>query len=316
MEKRKKKSVLDFGRMKELKEKVAAIVVYDAHTAARAEEAGVDWLLAPGDSVEMSIYGESGTISCTMDKCIAHAKACLKGAPNVFRVGDMPFGSYQYETEGAVRNAVRFYKEAFVDAIKLEGGVRVAKYIRAIVNAGMSVMGHIGLTPQSSGQLGGYKVQGATAESALKVIEDALAVEEAGAFALLVEAVPPEVTEIIANMLKIPVYSIGAGPHCDGQLLLEIDLLGRGTVFSPKFCKKYAYQAIKTLEARIAKKSDLYDAMVKPTIDLSDIIEEAFAQYIKEVKEGVFPDINEHCYKMKEGEFEKLQELLKEKSEN
>lgn len=290
----KKKTIFDFKTMKEVGEKAAAVVVYDAHTAQRAEEAGIEWILA-GDSVGMSIYGYKSTVPVTMEQTILHAKADRVGAPNTFLVGDMPFGSYQLTVEEAAANAIRFYKEADVDAIKLEGGVRVAKYIRAIVDAGMSVMGHIGLTPQSSGQLGGYKVQGATAESALKVIEDALAVEKAGAFALLVEAVPPEVTEIIAKNLKIPVYSIGAGPYCDGQLLLEIDLLGRGTVFSPKFCKKYAEEAVKAILNEGGK------------LDLSDIIKKSFELYIWEVKSKLFPDPEKHCYKMRdEVDFEKL----------
>ncbi len=306
MENKKKKTVLDFQKMKG-KEKAAAIVCYDAHTAQRAEETGVDWILA-GDSVGMSIYGYPSTVPVTMEQTILHAQADRIGAPNTFLVGDMPFGSYQLSVDDAVKNAVRFYKEAGVDAIKLEGGVRVAEYIRAIVNAGINVMGHIGLTPQSSGQLGGFKVQGATCESAIKVIEDALAVEKAGAFALLVEAVPPEVTNIISLMLKIPVYSIGAGPHCDGQLLLEIDLLGRGTVFSPKFCKKYGAEAI----AELLKNPKIEIKPNEDRFDLSNIIRWAFQLYVKEVKTGAFPDIETHCYKMVEGEYEKLKICLKQ----
>jgi len=201
-----------------------------------------------GDSVGMSIYGYSDTIPVTMNQMIYHAQAVRRGAPNTFVIGDMPFGSYQTDEKDAVLNAMRFYKEALVDAIKLEGGIKVVKQIRVIVDAGMNVMGHIGLTPQSSGQMGGFKAQGRTAESAEKLIKDTRAVEKAGAFALLVEAVPPEVTEIIAKKLGILVLSIGAGPLCDGQLLLDIDLLGRGRVFTPKFVKVFVPQAIETLQ--------------------------------------------------------------------
>lgn len=238
----KKKSILDFQAMKKRGEKIAYLVTYDWPNARFAQEAGMDMLLV-GDSVGMSIYGYPSTVPVTMEQMIYHSEAVRRGAPNTFVIGDMPFGSYQTDERDAVLNAVRFYKEAGSDAIKLEGGCRVAKQIKAIVNAGMNVMGHIGLTPQSSGQLGGFKVQGATAESALEIIKDARAVENAGAFALLVEAVPPEVTEIMANWLVIPVISIGAGPLCDGQLLLDIDLLGKSKVFTPKFVKDYADQA-------------------------------------------------------------------------
>lgn len=294
-----KKTILDFQKMKEAGEKIAYLVTYDFHTAQRAEEAGMEMLLV-GDSVGMSIYGYNSTVPVSMDQVVRHAEAVRRGAPNVFIVGDMPFGSYQTDENDAVLNAIRFYKEAEVDAIKLEGGVRVAKQIKAIVDAGMNVMGHIGLTPQSSGQLGGFKAQGRTAESAMKVIEDALAVEKAGAFALLVEAVPPEVTEIIAQKLKIPILSIGAGPLCDGQLLLDIDLLGRGTIFSPKFVKIFVPQAIRTLLP--SKKLD--------EINLAEITRQAFKEYVKEVKEGTFPDMEKHCYKMIDGELEKLQRNL------
>lgn len=298
-----KKTVLDFQKMKETGEKIPYLVTYDFHTAQRAEEAGIEMILI-GDSVGMSIYGYDGTIPVVMDQMIYHAQAVRKGAPNTFSIGDMPFGSYQTDEKDAVLNAMRFYKEALVDAIKLEGGVRVVKQIKAIVNAGMNVMGHIGLTPQSSGQFGGFKAQGRTAESAIKVIKDAMAVEKAGAFSLLVEAVPPEVTEIIAKKLKIPVLSIGAGPYCDGQLLLDIDLLGRGKVFHPKFVKVFVPQALETL-LKTEKIENLNDAAI--TL-------QAFKEYVKEVKAGTFPDLEKHCYKMIEGELEKLMTRLNKKT--
>ena len=218
-----------------------------------------------------------------MNKMITHAEAVRLGAPNTFIVGDMPFGSYEKSNRKAILNARRFYERASVDAVKLEGGIGMAKRIKAIVNAKMNVMGHIGLTPQTASE---FKAQGRTAEDAMKIIEDALAVEKAGAFAVLVEAVPPEVTEIMTKTLEIPVLSIGAGPFCDGQLLLEIDLLGRGVVFKPKFVKVFAMQP------------------------LADITRQAFQKYVKEVKAGTFPDIEKHCYKMIDGELEKLTNRL------
>ncbi len=207
------------------------------------------------------------------------------GAPNTFVIGDMPFLSYQVSIEEAVRNAGRFLKEGLADAIKLEGGKRVTRQIRAIAEAGIVVFGHIGLTPQSSGQLGGFKAQGRTIETARLVIEDALAVQEAGAHALLVEAVSPEVTQIIREKLSIPVYGIGAGPHTDGQLLIVSDLLGIFEAFTPKFVRKYA--------------------------SLGEEMKRAFIAYRDDVKGGGFPG-PEHVYPMVEGEAEKLDELRDE----
>jgi 3-methyl-2-oxobutanoate hydroxymethyltransferase len=178
----------------------------------------------------------------TVAQCIAHCEAVRRGAPGCFVVGDMPLGSYQSSDVQAVDNAIRFLKEADVDAIKLEGGVRIASRIQAITDAGINVIGHIGLTPQSSGQLGGHKAQGRTAETAKLVVEDALAVQAAGAKMLLVEAVPPEVTRTIWQTLTIPVMSIGAGLHCDGQLLIVSDLIGQFQAFTPKFVKKYCQE--------------------------------------------------------------------------
>ncbi len=296
-----KKTILDFREMKQKGEKIAFLVTYDWHNARFAEEAGMDMLLI-GDSVGMSVYGYDGTIPVTMDQMIFHSEAVRRGASNTFIIGDMPFGSYQADVKDAVINAVRFYKEARVDAIKLEGGVRVVPQIKAIAEAGINVMGHIGLTPQSSGQMGGFKAQGRTFKSAMLVIEDALAVKKAGAFSLLVEAVPPEVTEIIAKMLKIPVLGIGAGPLCDGQLLLDIDLLGKSTVFAPKFVKDYARQAIERIRIAFENWCDVRE------LNLARITLRAFQEYVKEVKAGLFPDPENHCYKMLEGELDKFKE--------
>jgi len=237
-----------------------------------------------GDSLGMCVYGYSGTIPVTMDQMIYHAEAVSRGASNTFVIGDMPFMSYQSSLEKAVENAGRFLKEANCDAIKLEGGIRIAPRITAIVEAGIVVMGHIGLTPQSSGQLGGHKAQGRTVESAELVIEDALAIEEVGAQLLLLEAVPPEVAGFITRKLAIPVLSIGAGPECDGQLLIVSDLIGQFQAFTPRFVKKYA--------------------------DIAQITTRAMREYIREVKKGTFPG-EEHCYNMLKGENEKFKKLLK-----
>jgi len=281
----KKKSILDFQRMKKEGEKVTWLTAYDYPTAQFEERAGIDMILV-GDSMGNCVYGYSGgTVPVTMEQCIVHTEAVRRGAPNTFVMGDMPFLSYQTTPEDAVRNAGRFYKEAGVDAIKLEGGRRVTRMIRAIVDAGMVVCGHIGLTPQSTGQFGGYKAQGRTAESAYELIKDARAVQEAGASFLLLEAVTPEVGKFITEDVKIPVYGIGAGPYCDGQILIVSDVLGIWEAFTPKFVKKYA---------------NLAEESVK-----------ALQDYVREVREGKFPE-QVHCYKMIEGEAEKLMRLVKQ----
>ncbi|MGZ3559550.1 MAG: 3-methyl-2-oxobutanoate hydroxymethyltransferase, partial [Thermodesulfobacteriota bacterium] len=208
-----KKSVSVFREMKKSGEKVTWLTSYDFPTAQFAEKAGIDMLLV-GDSMGMCVYGYTGgTLPVTMDQCIVHSEAVRRGAPNTFVMGDMPFLSYQTTPPEAVKNAGRFFKEAGVDAIKLEGGRRIINMIKAIVDAGMVVCGHIGLTPQSSGQIGGFKAKGRTAETAYELVQDARAIQEAGAMFLLLEAVPPEVGKFITEDLQIPVYGIGAGPH-------------------------------------------------------------------------------------------------------
>jgi len=280
----KRPSIFDLYKMKENGEKIAWLTSYDYPTAQFSQEAGMEMVLV-GDSLGMCVYGYNGTVPVTMDQCIAHCEAVRRGAPNCFVVGDMPLGSYQASDEQAVNNAIRFLKEADVDAIKLEGGVRVAGRIRAITDAGVNVIGHIGLTPQSSGQLGGHKAQGRTADTAKLVVEDALAVQGAGAKMLLVEGVPPEVTKYIWETLEIPVLSIGAGPHCDGQLLIVSDLIGQFQAFTPKFVKKYC--------------------------NVAEVITNAMKEYVSEVKSGVFPDEDRYCYHMVEGEETKFIDLMK-----
>lgn len=283
---KKKLNRFDLQRMKDEGQRAVWMTAYDFVTAQLAEKAGMDMLLV-GDSLGMAVYGYQGTIPVTMDQCIYHCEAVRRGAPNTFVIGDMPFGSYQAGWKDAVENAVRFHKEASVDCIKLEGGERVADVINAIDEAGMLAMGHIGLTPQSSGTLGGFKAQGRTADAALAVLDDAYAVYEAGAFAILVEAVPPEVTKIIQREIPIPIYSIGAG-DCDGQVMICSDILGVFQAFTPKFVKKYG--------------------------NLGEEMSKVFDQYVKEVRAGEFPG-DEHTYKMVEGEYGKLTALLEERQQ-
>lgn len=271
--------------MKEKGEKVTWLTSYDFPTAQFAEAAGLDMILV-GDSLGMCVYGYKSTVPVTMEQCIAHCDAVRRGAPNTFVIGDMPFMSYQTSDEDAVFNAGRFLKEADMDAVKLEGGVRVVSRIQAIVEAGIVVVGHIGLTPQSSGALGGHKAQGRTAKDAALVVEDALAVQKAGAHMLLVEAVPPEVTQYIAQTLRIPVYSIGAGKYCDGQLLIVSDLIGQFQAFTPKFVKKYC--------------------------NVAAMITDAMKAYCQDVRSGDFP-AEEHCYHMMDGEKEKFIKKMKPK---
>ena len=281
---KKKLMIHDFYQMKAKEEKICWLTSYDYPTAQFAEAAGMDMILV-GDSLGMCVYGYEGTTPVTMDQCIVHCEAVRRGAPKTFIVGDMPFLSYQASDEQAVMNAGRFLKEANVDSIKLEGGVRVAPRIRAITDAGILVIGHIGLTPQSSGQLGGHKAQGRTAESARLVVEDALAVQEAGAKMLLVEAVPPEITEYIHKTLTIPVLSIGAGLPCDGQLLIVSDLIGQFQAFTPKFVKKYC--------------------------NVAEVITNAMKEYCDDVRAGRFPE-DSHVYKMVEGEYDKFIKTITE----
>ncbi len=276
----KKKTILDLFDMKKKKEKLTWITAYDFPMASFAEQAGMDMILV-GDSLGMVVLGYDGTVPVTMEDCISHCQAVRRGAPNTFVMGDMPFGSYQVSAEEAVKNAVRFIKEANMDAVKLEGGRVVLNQIKAISDAGIVVCGHIGLTPQSSGQLGGFKAQGRTVQAARELIRDAMEIEKAGARLLLLEAIPPEVTEFIANKLTIPVYSIGAGLPCDGQLTICGDMLGMFQAFTPKFVKKYA--------------------------NVAEVITNAFKEYVKDIKEEKFPE-DKHVYHILDdkSDFEKM----------
>lgn len=274
---KKKLTRFDLQKMKDDGQRAVWMTAYDYVTAQLAEEAGMDMLLV-GDSLGMAVYGYSGTVPVTMDQCIYHAEAVRRAAPNTFIIGDMPFGSYQAGVSSACENAIRFHKEAGVDCIKLEGGTRVADVIKAISDGGMLVMGHVGLTPQSSGAQGGFRAQGRTVDSAKAIIEDAKAVYESGAFALLVEGVPPEVTRLICDALPIPVYGIGAG-DCHGQVMICSDILGLFQAFTPKFVKCYG--------------------------NVADEYRKVFAAYIDDVRKGEFPG-EEHVYRMIDGEADKL----------
>ncbi len=280
----KKKGRHDFIRMKKEGEQVAWVTAYDFPTASFVEQAGMDMILV-GDSLGMVVLGYQGTIPVTMEDCISHCQAVRRGAPNTFCIGDLPFMSYQISDEDAVYNSGRFLKEADMDCVKLEGGRRVLTRIKAIADAGILVMGHIGLTPQSSGVLGGFKAQGRDPESARDLIEDAMAIQEAGAFALLLEAVPPELCQFIAKKLEIPVYSIGAGGPCDGQLLISGDMLGLFEAFTPKFVKKYA--------------------------NVAEVEVKAFKEYVDDVKTGKFPT-DDHCYHILKDREEEYGKMLKE----
>ena len=265
----KKRTILDLQKMKETGEQAVWMVIYDSCLAACAEEAGMDMILV-GDSMGMIIYGWEGTVPVTMDMSIAHCQGVRRGAPNTYLIGDMPFGAYHASCEDAVNNAVRFIKEGGVDAIKLEGGVAVADKIEAISKAGIVVFGHVGLTPQSSAAMGGFKVQGKNTAAAKAVIDDAVAVYKAGARCLLLEGSPEETASFIHKLLPIPVYGIGAGADCDGQVLLAADALGVYKNFTPKFAKKYC--------------------------NIGEIATKGMEDYIAEVKSGAFP-APEHKYK-------------------
>ncbi len=279
-----KKTVLDFADMKESGQKVVFLTAYDAQMARLEEQAGVDMILV-GDSVGNTLLGYESTIPVTMDNMVLFTGAVRRGAPNTFIVGDMPFMSYQASVDDAVRNAGRLVKEAEADAIKLEGGLQVVPAVKAITDAGMLVMGHIGLTPQSAGQFGGWRAQGRSAEQAVNLVRDALALEEAGAFAILLEGIPGVVSKAITERCSIPILGIGGGLQCDGQLLIVYDMLGIFEAFKPKFVKRYG--------------------------ELAGVITEMFQEYGREVRAGEFPT-TAHDYGMPRAEQEEFSRALAE----
>ncbi|MDD3813029.1 MAG: 3-methyl-2-oxobutanoate hydroxymethyltransferase [Desulfocapsaceae bacterium] len=259
----KRKTVADILAMKAAGKKVTILTAYDASMAALLAGCDVDVLLV-GDSLGMVVLGYDSTVPVTMEEMIHHAAAVRRGAPGAFVIGDMPFGSYQSSPRDAIINGTRFLKEAGCDAVKLEGGMEVCATVAAMVGAGISVMGHIGLTPQTATQLGGYKVQGRDLESARKMVAAAKGLQQAGAFGLVLECIPDQLARIISDTLSIPTIGIGAGVHCDGQVLVTHDLLGMFEKFIPSFVKTYT--------------------------SLAPLIKENVTCYVEEVRRGVFPD--------------------------
>ncbi len=253
-----KLTVVDIAAMKGRGEKITMLTAYDASFAGLIENVGIDMLLV-GDSLGMVVLGYDSTVPVTMDEMIHHAKAVRRGASQTLIVGDMPFMSYQVSLPEAVHNAGRFMKEAGCDAVKLEGGLEVCATVSAIVKAGVPVMGHIGLTPQTAGQLGGYKVQGRDLDSARSLLVMARGLQDAGAFALVLECIPASLAELISQELTIPTIGIGAGAGCDGQVLVTHDLLGMFEKFVPSFVKSYASLAPQIKDAVLAYKHEVRD---------------------------------------------------------
>jgi 3-methyl-2-oxobutanoate hydroxymethyltransferase len=266
---------ININQIKDMKakgEKIAMLTAYDYSTAQIVDQAGIPMILV-GDSLGMVVLGYESTIPVTMEDMLHHTKAVVRGAKKALIIGDMPFMTYHITLEDALRNAARFIQEAGAQAVKLEGGVTVAEKIRRIVDCGIPVMGHIGLTPQSINAFGGFKVQGKTPEAAKKLLDDALAVEQAGAFAVVLETTPSALAALITRKLKIPTIGIGAGVGCDGQVQVINDILGSYTDFVPKHAKQYA--------------------------KLTDIIQNAVTEYQAEVKAGSFPT-DKHSFSMDE----------------
>jgi len=282
----KKKTILTFTKMKEKDEQVAWITCYDYPTAVAAERAEIDMILV-GDSGGMCLLGYKDTHPVTMEEMIMMCKAVRRGAPNTFIIGDMPQGSYEVSVEEAVRNALRFVKEAGCDAIKLEGSHLRA--VRAITRAGVNVVGHLGLTPQSSETFGGYRVQGKTAESLLQICLDAYDLEEAGICFLLLEAMPELPAQKVCALLKVPTYGIGVGGKVDGQLLIVADLLGNYPDFKPKFAHNFVADVL-------IRQEDLGAASIEVGSFL-DLAKESIRLYSDEVKQGHFP-YQENIYEL------------------
>jgi len=243
-----KTTILDIYKKKAEGKKITMLTAYDYPTAQIVDQAGIDMILV-GDSLGNVVQGVSNTLPVTMDEMIYHTKMVARAAQTAMVVGDMPFLSYQTHKAEAIRNAGRFLKEANAEAVKLEGGSQVAETVRAIVDAGIPVMAHIGLTPQSVHMLGGFKVQGRDEAAREKILADARAVQDAGAFSVVLEAIPLSLARDIQKVLHIPTIGIGAGPDCDGQVLVIHDLLGLFERFTPKFVKKYANLREEALKA-------------------------------------------------------------------
>jgi 3-methyl-2-oxobutanoate hydroxymethyltransferase len=264
------------AEMKRRGEKIVMVTAYDAPGARFAEDAGIDIVLV-GDTAAMVVLGYDGTVPVTMDEMLFLTRTVVRAARRPIVIGDMPFGSYQVSDEAAVENAIRFFKEAGTDAVKLEGAGPTLSRVRAIVGAGIPAMGHVGLTPQSATMLGGFKTQGKTAEAAHRLVEDAVALEDAGCFAVVLEAVPAPVAGEVTRRLSVPTIGIGAGPDCDGQVLVYHDLLGLTEGHLPRFVKRYG--------------------------NLSREIRDALESYADDVRSGAFPE-EQHTYEMPGEELE------------
>ena len=275
---RKKVTTLTFRRKKERREPITMLTAYDYPTALAMDQAGVDSILV-GDSLAMVVLGYENTLPVTMEEMLHHCRAVSRGAKTALLVGDMPFMSYQISVEEATRNAGRFLQQGNMDAVKLEGGRERAEAIRSITSAGIPVMGHLGLTPQSVHQLGGFRAQGKTANAAKRLLDDAMILEEAGCFSIVLESVPARLAELISERISIPTIGIGAGLGCDGQVLVTHDLLGLFDRFTPKFVKKYA--------------------------NFHAEMQRAFADYIEDVETKRFP-AQEHTVEMNDAEWDAL----------
>ena len=283
---RKKMTVIKLQQKKDKQQPITMLTAYDYSSASLVDEAGIDMILV-GDSLAMVMLGLDSTVSITMAEMLHHCRAVARGCEYAFLVGDMPFMSYQADVVEAIHNAGRLLKEGRVEAVKVEGGIEIAPTIQAIINAGIPVMGHIGLTPQSMTKLGGFRVQGKTATSAHRLLEDALALEDAGCFAIVLEAVPASIATVISQRLHIPTIGIGAGAGCDGQVLVYHDLLGLFNDFTPRFVKQYA--------------------------NIREHIVSALINYREEVEDGHFPG-EEHTYPINDEELDAFFLALKEKN--
>ena len=279
-----KVTIMDIQQAKEENRKLAMVTAYDYPFGLLADEAGIDIVLV-GDSLGMVVMGLDGTVAVNMEHMIHHIRAVTRGCKNPFIVGDMPFMSYNTSIREAIINAGRLLKEGGCESIKLEGGVDFAQTIEAIVKAGIPVQGHIGLTPQTASALGGFKMQGADAAAARRIIDDAKALEDAGVFSMILEAVPAPLGKLVAEAVKVPVIGIGAGPDVDGQVLVTHDMIGLFDKFVPKFVKQYT--------------------------NIRKIILDALSEYKQEVLDVEFP-APEHSFKMPEEALEELKKLIEE----
>lgn len=277
-----KLSILDIVAFKARNERIAMVTAYDHPSAALADSVGMDVILV-GDSIGDNVLGYASTLPVSMDEMTVHTRAVSTAVRRAFVVGDLPYMSYHPSRRDALLNAGRLMSEGQADCVKLEGGAYIADTVSDLVGSGIPVMGHIGLTPQSAPALGGFKVQGREASAAARLVEDALKLQESGAFAVVLEAVPAELAEIVTRKLSIPTIGIGAGPHCDGQVLVFHDLFGLSLRKPPKFAKQYA--------------------------DIGSALRQGFADYRADVKAGSFPDTS-HSYRMKAEELERLHQTL------